>query len=90
MALCMKNWNCALLVKSADLKFGKWSVQANKQSNMHGCNEVWGSLRLAPMRSLPKVYESDVRVCMQSAFTLGAKQLLLLCAKEMTCQIEVG
>jgi len=33
--------------------YGKWSVQANKQANIHthGCNEVtlvWGSLRLAP------------------------------------------
>jgi len=34
--------------------YGKWSVQASKQANihMHGCNEVtlvWGSLRLAPI-----------------------------------------
>jgi len=34
--------------------YGKWSVQANKQANIHthGCNEVtlvWGSLRLAPI-----------------------------------------
>ena len=33
--------------------YGKWSVQANKQANIHThvCNEVtlvWGSLRLAP------------------------------------------
>ena len=34
--------------------YGKWSVQASKQANihMHGCNEVtlvWGSLRLTPI-----------------------------------------
>jgi len=34
--------------------YGKWSVQASKQANIHthGCNEVtlvWGSLKLAPI-----------------------------------------
>ena len=36
--------------------YGKWSVQAYKQANIHthGCNEVtlvWGSLRLAPINA---------------------------------------
>ena len=38
--------------------YGKWSVQASKQANIHthGCNEVTlvrGSLRLAPIIFIP-------------------------------------
>ena len=40
--------------------YGKWSVQASKQANIHThvCNEVtlvWGSLRLAPIICFPLI-----------------------------------
>jgi len=40
--------------KRSEVIYGKWSVQASKQANIHthGCNEVmlvWGLLRLAPI-----------------------------------------